>query len=274
MKKHILVTGGAGFIGSHLCERLAKDYFVTSLDNYSTGTVANHVDGVAYINGHTEDINELVKFKPDIIFHLGEYSRVEQSYDDVGTVVESNIKGTAEVLEFARLTGAKLIYAGSSTKFGDGDSPYAWSKAKNTELVVKYGDWFSLDYAITYFYNVYGGRELSEGPYATLIAKYKKRKEQGLPLQVVLPGTQKRNFTYIDDIIDGLILVGESGKGDEYCIGNTRAYTILEVANLFGTEIEMLPERRGNRSFGKLDVTKMSSLGWEATRKLKDYING
>ena len=137
--KKILVTGGAGFVGSHLCERLASysENSVVSLDNYFTGSVANHVPGVEYIRGDTADIANLVEFDPDYIFHLGEYSRVEQSFDDLRTVWQYNNIGTFNVLEFARGAGCKLIYAGSSTKFGAGDvnisaSPYAWTKSTNT----------------------------------------------------------------------------------------------------------------------------------------------
>ena len=229
----ILVTGGAGFIGSHLCERFIErpGYEVWSLDNYSTGSVDNHIKGVTYIEGETANIDRLIDFSPDYIYHLGEYSRVEQSFEDVEIVWRSNKDGIFAVLQFCRKTGAKLIYAGSSTKFGDGgmgrsQSPYAWTKASNTELVQNYGAWFNVPYAITYFYNVYGRREIATGKYATLIALFRERILRGEPLTVVSPGTQKRNFTHIDDIIDGLVLVGENGYGDEFGIGSPESYTV------------------------------------------------
>ena len=229
--KKILVTGGAGFIGSHLCERLAKDgNIVTSLDNYFTGQYCHHVEGVDYIDKPTNNISEAVKSKPEIVYHLGEYSRVEQSFDDISLVHEYNTQGTFQVLEFIRQTGAKLIYAGSSTKFSDNGadaSPYAFTKAQNTQLVMNYGKWFNIDYAITYFYNVYGGREISEGKYATLIALFQEKIRKGEKLQVVSPGTQKRNFTYIDDIINALVMIGECGQGDGYGIGCDKSYSIL-----------------------------------------------
>jgi len=246
----VLVTGGAGFIGSHLCEILAQDRNeVISLDDYSTGSENNHVDGVVYIKGETKNIDKLVTFSPDIIYHLGEYSRVEQSFDDIKKVWNSNKIGIFEVLQFCRKTKAKLIYAGSSTKFGDGgmgrsQSPYAWTKASNTELVENYGNWFGIRYAIVYFYNVYGGREISTGKYATLIALFKECYKNNKPLTIVSPGTQLRNFTHIDDIISGLVLVGNNGEGDNYGIGCSQSYSILDVAKMFGTEIKMLPERK------------------------------
>jgi len=275
----ILVTGGAGFIGSHLCERLAQDLDndVYSLDNYFTGSVDNHIQNVTYIKGDTKNIEQLVKFTPDMVYHLGEYSRVEQSFDDMKKVWEFNKDGVFSVLEFVRKCGCKILYAGSSTKFGDGGlgrnaSPYAWTKATNTELVMNYGAWFSVPYAITYFYNVYGPREIQTGKYATLIALFKEKMKNGESLTVVSPGSQKRNFTHIDDIISGLVLVGENGYGDEFGIGSSEAFSIKEIAQMFGGEIEMLPERQGNRMTADIMTEKTKTLGWKPTKTIKEYI--
>ncbi len=278
-KKKILVTGGAGFVGSHLCERLAldKNNDVYSLDNYFTGNIDNHVANVTYIEGSTSDIEKLIKFTPDMVYHLGEYSRVEQSFDDMEKVWKYNKDGTFSVLEFVRKHGCKILYAGSSTKFGDGGlgrsaSPYAWTKASNTELVMNYGNWFNVPYAITYFYNVYGNREIQTGKYATLIALFKEKMKNDEPLTIVSPGTQKRNFTHIDDIANGLILVGENGYGDEFGIGSGEAFTINEIAEMFGGKVEMLPERKGNRMSADVMTTKTEALGWKPTHKIKEYI--
>ena len=279
MKKRILVTGGAGFVGSHLCERLAQDENneVYSLDNYFTGSKANHVANVTYIEGNTADIATLITFTPDMVYHLGEYSRVEQSFDDIEKVWRFNKDGIFAVLEFVRKAGCKILYAGSSTKFGDGGlgrsaSPYAWTKATNTELVMNYGNWFNVPYAITYFYNVYGPREIQTGKYATLIALFKEKMKNGEPLTIVSPGNQKRNFTHIDDIINGLILVGENGYGDEFGIGSPEAYSIKEIAEMFGGKIEMLPERKGNRMTADVMTAKTEALGWKPTRTIGKYI--
>jgi len=275
----ILVTGGAGFVGSHLCERLIKDTNnkVYSLDNYFTGSEANHVPNVTYIKGDTSDIASLVNFVPDMVYHLGEYSRVEQSFDDIEKVWRYNKDGIFAVLQFVRKAGCKILYAGSSTKFGDGGlgrsaSPYAWTKATNTELVMNYGNWFNVPYAITYFYNIYGEREIQTGKYATLIAIFKEKMKNKERLTIVSPGTQKRNFTHIDDIIDGLVLVGENGYGDEFGIGSPEAFTVLEVAELFGGEINILPERKGNRMTADVMTDKTQALGWSPKRNLADYI--
>ena len=280
-KKIALVTGGAGFIGSHLCEALHNSgkYEVFSLDNYFTGSKNNHIEGVTYIEGNSADIGILIDFTPDYIYHLGEYSRVEQSFEDIDLVWKYNKDGIFAILEFCRKTNSKLIYAGSSTKFGDGglgrsQSPYAWSKATNTELVKNYGNWFGLKYAITYFYNVYGPREISQGKYATLIALFKEKLKNGEPLTVVSPGTQKRNFTHVEDIIKGIILVGEKGHGDDYGIGSPESFSIIEIAKMMkGSKIEMLPERPGNRISAEVITEKTRELGWQPTCSIKAYIN-
>jgi UDP-glucose 4-epimerase len=278
-KPTIVITGGAGLIGSHLIELALQKYRVVSLDNYFIGKKANHIPGAEYIEGHTKDIEALLgKENPKILFHLGEYSRVEQSFDDLPLVWESNVLGTFRVLEYWRKRKVKLVYAGSSTKFSDGglgrhQSPYAWMKASNTELVGNYGTWFDLPYAITYFYNAYGERELSEGPYASVIGRFKEQYKKGEPLTVVAPGTQKRNFTAASDIASGLLMVGEKGQGDEYGLGAPESYTILEIAKMFSDNIEMLPERKGNRMDSKVDTTKAEKeFGWKPEMSVKEYI--
>lgn len=286
--KNILVTGGAGFIGSNLCKRLFDlGNNVVSIDNYFTGSKKNHVEGVNYLRVNTFDLNhtiteqivhEILKSdKLDLIFHLGEYSRVEQSFDDQEFVFNFNIQGTKKVFDLAVKTRAKLIYAGSSTKFADKtdgyvQSPYAWTKKTNTDLIQRYHDWKSLDYATVYFYNAYGKNEINSTRYATLIAKYAEHMRMGKPLPIVLPGTQQRNFTHVDDIVDALILVGNYGKGDEYGIGNETAYSVQDIATLFGGELNYLPERLGNRMSAPLITEKTKALGWKATRNLEDYI--
>ncbi len=279
MQKLVLVTGGAGFVGSHLCERLVSHgYRVISLDDYSTGSERNHVPGVEYRTGSTADIATLIPEMPDLVYHLGEYARTEQSFSDVARVLASNQTGTAAVLEYVRVTGAKLVYAGSSTKFADAgigrdQSPYAWTKAANTDLVQRYADWYGIKYAITYFYNVYGPRERSDTGTGTLIAIFAERRRQGLPLLVRLPGTQKRNFTHVLDIVDGLVLVGERGEGDEYGLGHPDAYSVLEVAQMFGGIVEYLEERPGNRMSSGVDIHRAAlELGWKPQRNLPEYI--
>lgn len=278
--KRFLVIGGCGFVGGSLVRRLAHDgYSVTCLDNYFTGTTDAHIEGVSYILGNSFDINK-INFNSnfDVVFYLGEYSRVEQSFEDIDTVFAFNFGPAYEVLKFCRSNGAKLIYAGSSTKFGDDGgnayaSPYAWTKKVNTELVQVYSNWFGVNYAITYFYNVYGQGEISNGKYSTLIAKFAnlvREGEEALP--VVSPGTQVRNFTHVDDIVEGLILVAERGQGDGYGIGADESFSILEVAEMFGKSVQMLPERPGNRLSAHLNTQQTRNLGWRPVNNLRDYI--
>lgn len=283
-KKTVVVTGGAGLIGPSLIELLLPKYRVVSLDSYFIGSEKNHIAGATYLRGHTKDIETLLAAeKPEIIFHLGEYSRVEQSFADIEFVWQSNVAGTFRVLEYWRKlnqsgTKCKLVYAGSSTKFADGglgrgESPYAWMKASNTELVSNYSAWFGLPFAITYFYNGYGPRELSEGPYASVMGRFKTQYAAGRPITVVAPGTQRRNFTHVEDLARGLFMVGEKGQGDEYGLGSPESYSVLEIAQMFGGKIEMLPERKGNRMESVMDTSRAEKeFGWKPERTVREYI--
>lgn len=282
-QKLVLVTGGAGFIGSHLCARLVADgHKVISLDNYFTGSRENHVPGVEYREGHTKDIEKHVPETPDFIYHLGEYSRVAKSIEEPALVWNLNMEGTFGVLEFWRARGGKLVYAGSSTKMatprpegtaGRDLSPYTWSKASNTELVHNYGHWYHLPYSIAYFYNVYGPRERA-GDYGTVIEIFRQKFLAGEPLEVRLPGTQERIYTHVADTVEGLVLVGEKGACDEYSIAALESYPILKVAELFGGEIIMLPARPTSRPSAAVDTDtgKIRALGWQQAFKLEDYI--
>tara|TARA_A200000159_G_scaffold31770_1_gene28346 strand:- start:42173 stop:43030 length:858 start_codon:yes stop_codon:yes gene_type:complete len=276
----ILVTGGAGFIGSCLIERLVKspENEVVSLDNYFTGKETNHIAGAKYIKGETSSIFDLVDFSPDIIYHFGEYSRVSTSFDDISRVWDYNVAGTYAVLEFCKQNSSKLIYSASSTKFGDGGdnrhaSPYAFYKSVNSDLINNYGSWFGLEYAICYFYNVYGAGQISEGKYATVIGIFEEKYSNSKPLTVTSPGTQKRDFTHISDIIDGLsLLMSPDVSGDGFCFGTGKDYTILDVVELFESDYVFIPARPGERIQTSIDLSKSRSIGWSPKVCLKEYI--
>lgn len=283
MSKLILVTGGAGFIGSHLCTRLhAEGHRVISLDNYFSGSKDNHVPGVDYREGHTKDIEKYVPETPDLIYHLGEYSRVAKSLEEPEVVFDLNTAGTFGVLEFWRKKGGKLVYAGSSTKsvgpredgtLGRDLAPYTFMKAANSELVANYAKWYNLPYAITYFYNVYGPGERAHDAYGTVVETFREQAQAGKPLTVRSPGTQKRNFTHVEDTIEGLMLVGEKGEGDEYGITAKEAYSLLELAEMFGGEVEMLPPTPTTRSDGgEVHTDKIEALGWSQKHTLPEYV--
>jgi UDP-glucose 4-epimerase len=273
--KTIVVTGGAGFIGSHICERLARDgHRVISLDNYFTGLKDNHVPGVEYRRGHTKDIAKLIHETPDLIYHLGEYARTEVSLSEPALVWDLNIDGTRAVLDFWHNKKCKLVYAGSSTTLverPDEQTPYAQSKAVNARLVRNYHESNGHPYAVVYLYNVYGPRERA-GKYGTVIEIFRQRFLEDKSLTVTSPGTQRRIFTHIDDVVEGLVLIGEMGEGDGFALGADESYSIFEVARLFGGPIEMKFAAGGNRMNSKIDTKNSRALGWRPTRRLEDYI--
>jgi UDP-glucose 4-epimerase len=281
-KKIVLVTGGAGFIGSHLCERLMKEgHHVISLDNYFAGTTENHVAGVDYRVGHTKDIAKLISERPDIIYHLGEYARVGKSLEEPVLLWDLNMNGTFAVLEHWRKHACKLVYSASSTKSvgarADGTvgrdlSPYTWAKAAMSDLVNNYARWYDLSYVIVYYYNVYGPRERDAKNYGTFIETCRQHFSKGEPQQVRLPGTQTRAFTHIEDTVNGIILAAEKGEGDDYGLASTDEYSLLDVAKMFGGEIEMLPQTKTTREQSVINSEKIQALGWKQTKTLKEYI--
>lgn len=276
----ILVTGGAGHVGSHLIELLVADARnrVISLDNYFNGSEANHIAGAEYRVGHTKHIAKLIGETPAIVYHLGEYARISPSFEDVALVYDLNIVGTFAVTEFCRLRKVtKLVYAASSTKFaieGDGrhQNPYSFTKATNVDLINDYGHWYGLPYAICYFYNAFGPRERGEGRYATVIARFEQQYLAGQPLTVVRPGTQKRAFTHVKDLARGILLTGEKGNGDGYALGQTKAYSITEIANAFGGPIKFISGYPG-RDKARNPIKARRELGWKPTVDVMDYIS-
>ena len=269
-----LVIGGAGFVGSNLVQRLVNNgVSVTSLDNYSTGKIERHVDGCLYFAGEARDITGMAHCfdRPDVVFHLGEYSRVEQSVDEP-VVAMRGTDAVAMVMQFCNTTASKLVYTGSSTRFGDARSPYSVCKAKNAQMVEEMRQFLGIEAAVVYLYNVYGPGELREGPYSTLIGRALRAKETGESIQVTAPGTQKRNFTHVADVVDGLIAVAEKGEGDGYGIGADDEYSVLDVVEMVGCEYRIGPRARGNRMSAALTTEATKALGWRAKRNLNSYI--
>ena len=275
-KKTIVVTGGAGFVGSHLCARLVTDgHRVISLDNYFTGSKDNHVEGVEYREGHTKDIAKYIQEIPDTIYHLGEYSRVAKSLNEPELVWDLNLDGTFGVLEFWRKHRCKLVYAGSSTIFESPDiAPYTWGKATNSGLVSQYNVWYGLPYVITYFYNVYGlGERAGVNNYGTVVETFKQCYLQGKPYEVRGTGEQTRAFTHVDDTVDGILLAAQKGMNDEYAICAREVYSLLDLAHMFGGEVTFLPPTPTTRSSGAMDTSKVEALGWKQQHTLAEYVD-
>lgn len=275
----ILVTGGAGYIGSNLIKLLKKNsnINITSIDNYFTGTKKNHINGVIYKKANTWD--KKLKFeieRQDVVFHFGEYSRVVPSFKDIEYVMQSNLLGTSRIINLCKLWNAKLIYSASSSKFGGNEnlSPYSWVKAKMVELIKNYKKWFNLQYEICYFYNVYGKNHLAYGDYATVIAIFEKQLMNNKSLTVVGDGQQKRQFTHINDIIIALGKIMNQNKNKEWYLSSDKNYKIIDVAKMFSEKIRFIPERKGERQKAttiKNDTKKI--LNWKIKYDLKKYIN-
>ncbi|MFZ4771742.1 MAG: NAD-dependent epimerase/dehydratase family protein [Ferruginibacter sp.] len=268
----VIVIGGAGFIGSNLIpELLNNGHDVLSIDNYLTGSEKNHCFGADYIYGCASTL-PYINYKADIVFHLGEYSRVEQSDIEPWICLKNTYKTLPSVLEYCAINKSKLIYSGSSTKFSDVSNPYIVSKQLNTILVKSICEQYGIEYAITYFYNVYGKNEIGTGLYATVVAKFLIAKKQGSRVMLTGTGEQRRNFTHIDDIVDGLIIVANKGYGDDYGIGAENSYSIKELADIIGLQYGYEPDKPSNRKESILVTKKTNELGWKACRDLKEYV--
>jgi len=280
--KDILVTGGAGFVGSNLIKRLKNEYpeaRIVSLDNYFTGTQDNHVPGVEYYHGNTADARKIfANDKFDTVFHFGEYSRIVQSFNDIKIVNDSILTGTPVILELCRAWGAKIIYSASSSKFGNNGadenlSPYSWMKSKMVELIKNYGEWFDLQYEICYFFNVYGPNQIMTGDYATVVGIFERQLKAGQKLTVVSPGTQSRDFTHVDDVTRALVLTTQQNANHEWHLRSGVNVTMIELADMFDVEYAFIPERRGER-FTSEDFPSDTNerLGWYPQESLQDWI--
>jgi len=287
MKNILVVTGGAGFIGSNLILELLKfkKFRILSVDNYSSGTIKNHINNkqVQYLKGNTKDIENILKrynSKIHSIFHFGEFARIYQSFKKINECFSSNIEGSLNVFNFALKNKIRLIYSATSASLGNSGkdmnlSPYAFSKAKNLELLENLKKWFNFKYEVIYFYNVYGEKQICKGDMATVVGIFEDYFRLGKKLPVVRPGTQERRFTHVFDTVKACIFAWEKNKSKHYSIASNQSYSIIELAKMFKRKIRYLPKREGERFASAL--TKMN-LNNKITRlsaqiKLRDYIN-
>ena len=285
-KKIVVVTGGAGFVGGNLIEKLLKNtkYKIISLDNYSSGSIKNHIKNrrVKYIKDSTSNISkklEKYKLKIHTIFHFGEFSRIYQSFLKMDECILSNSIGTHAVFNFCLSNKIKLVYSATSASIGNKGkdknlSPYAFTKAKNLEMLENLKNWFKFKYEILYFYNVYGPKQISFGPMATVIGIFENQYKNNKPLTVVKPGSQSRRFTHIDDTVNACFYAWKKNRCRHYSISTKKSYTILEVAKMFDSKINFLAPRKGERYASALTNMNLSNKVYKIFGKisLKNYI--
>ncbi len=287
MKNIIIVTGGAGFVGSNLISYLLKKtkFKIISVDNYSSGNKRNHFKNkrIKYIKDNTKNISKILdRYKKNIysIFHFGEFARIYQSFLKMNECIDSNSIGSNAVFAFCLKNKIKLIYSATSASLGNSGndknlSPYAFTKSKNLELLENLKKWFNFKFEIIYFYNVYGPRQIEKGDMATVIGIFENAYNQNKPLKVVKPGTQTRRFTHIDDTIKVCYLAWKQNKCRHYSISNKKSCSIIDIAKMFNTKIVYLPSRRGERYASALTNMILSNKVYKYFGKIdiKNYIH-
>jgi UDP-glucose 4-epimerase len=286
MKNILVVTGGAGFIGSNLISELLKfkKFKIISIDNYSSGLFKNHIKNkrVKYLKGRTKNIEFLLKSyisKIHSIFHFGEFARIYQSFKKINECFTSNIEGSSNVFNFALKNNIRLIYSATSASLGNKGkdmnlSPYAFSKAKNLELLENLKKWFKFRYEVIYFYNVYGERQICKGDMATVVGIFEDHFKKKKKLPVVKPGTQVRRFTNVYDTVKACIFAWKKNQCKHYSIASNQSYSIIELAKLFKNKIRYLPIRKGERFASALTKMNLNNkiIRLSAKIKLKDYV--
>jgi UDP-glucose 4-epimerase len=286
IKKYIVITGGAGFIGSNMIKYLLKktNFKIISLDNYSTGYKKNHIKNIRikYIKSDTKNIFKTLKnYKNKIhsVFHFGEFARIYQSFLHTKQCLDSNTVGSNEVFNFCLINKIKLIYSATSASIGNHGkdknlSPYAFTKAKNLELLNNFKKWFNFKFEVIYFYNVYGPNQISSGDMATVLGIFEEQFKKKRPLTVVKPGTQTRRFTHVNDTIKTCYLAWKNNKCRHYSISSKKSYSIIKVANMFNSRIKFLSERAGERYSSSLTKINISNKVHQLFGKieLEDYI--
>ena len=268
--KKIIVTGGAGFVGTNLIKLILNktNYKVISIDNYSSGTKKNHIKNlrVKYLKGDTADIEKLIKKPSSIksVFHFGEFARIYQSFLNMNECMKSNSIGSNSIFNFCLKNKIKLIYSATSASLGNKGkdknlSPYAFTKAKNLEILENLKKWFNFKYEVIYFYNVYGPHQICRGPMSTVIGIFEDHYKRKKALPVVRPGTQSRRFTHIDDTTNVCFLAWKKNLCRHYSISNKKSYSILDVAKFFDSKIKYLPKRAGERYASALTNKNLSN---------------
>ena len=280
-----LVTGGVGFIGTNLIKALLKDgHEVVSIDNYSTGLKENEQNGCRYYNAYICDYKSFDNFieDADLVFHLAALPRIQPSFKYPSITFKTNVGGTLNLLDWCKEKNTPLVYAGSSsTHWGVYKNPYTFTKWQGEELCKLYSKVYSLQIAICRFYNVYGPYQLTQGEYCTVIGIFERQRKNNEELTITGDGQQRRDFTHVDDIVDGLIKCGidlitddnSKANGETFEFGRGINYSINEVANIFGGEKKHIPQKKGEvRDTLCVDLKANQLLNWNPKRNLEDYI--
>ena len=284
-KDKIVITGGAGFVGTNLINLLLKKtkYKIISIDNYSSGIKKNHIKNkrVNYINADTKNISQILRNPKNInsIFHFGEFARIYQSFVKMNECINSNSIGSNAVFNYCLKNKIKLIYSATSASLGNSGndknlSPYAFTKAKNLELLENLKKWFNFRYEVIYFYNVYGPRQICKGEMATVIGIFEDHYKCKKALPVVKPGNQTRRFTHIYDTVEICYQAWKKNLCRHYSIANHKSYSILDVAKMFNIKIRYLPERPVERYASALTNMNLSNKVYKHFGKinLRNYI--
>ena len=278
---NILITGGLGFVGLNLTKRLLEDgHKIIVIDDYSIGKFENQIEGVRYLPMNVEQIEYIRGDEVDLCFHLAALSRIQPSFEAPSEFFRVNVSGTEAVCEWARKWNVKVVYSGSSSQWHDPfQSPYAMYKKLGEDVCKMYKKVFSTNIEIARFYNVYGPHEITEGKWAAVIGKWRGQIQNGEPITIVGDGEQRRDFTYVDDIVDGLIKIGFGTEmhEDAWELGTGFNYSLNEVAQLFvdkfGCEIERIPNQSGNyRETKRENNDALDRLEWNPKDTLKQYI--
>ena len=279
--RKILVTGGAGFIGSNLIlELVSQGYKVTSIDDYSSGLKKNEVEGAEYINLDIEMVDNIDN-DFDLCFHLAARSRVQPSFSDPTEYFRVNVNGTMKIMEWAKNNKIKVVYAGSSSRHHDpSDSPYAMYKFLGEEVCKLYKNSYSVDVEIARFYNVYGPNESLDEIHGNVIGIWQTKVKKGLPLPIVGDGNQRRDFTHVLDIVDGLIKIAFSNKvhEDAWELGTGLNYSVNELYEMFNNKFKCnrinIPDQKGNYKLTLRENDDLiNQLGWSPKDRLKQHID-